>query len=463
MEPAVVLSEPFWRATFAADPAIVDKRLTLNGTSFRIVGVTEAGFFGLDPSHAPDVLVPIGMLHIASAGGPGVLETQANWSICRIVGRLRRGVSDDEARTAAHAAMLQSVTTTPNWPPRGRVYDWPRLSIVSIDRGLEGLRASATQPMLIVSAVVAMLLLIAVANVAGLLVARGVARRARGRDPSRARRRPVAGVAAVSRRSRGAGRHGRRRRFRAVVRCLAVDPEPPGPARAHVQCGPARPWGVGRPRPPRARPVARRHAPRGHAVRLVARVASGARRPDAGLAGAAADLGARPGGAWWGCVRGRPGGFGDGVSSLVPRCCVQPLSTCRRATWGSQPTACFTYDVEPRGGGLRTGSNGLSAGDMSRRRAAIFQDVVTHLALTPGVVSASASIHRRSPTTRAQARPTNRMSRARRSSTIRRARARASLHSSSHRVFSARFSCRFFVGGTSNGPIGRWDVNASRL
>ena len=48
--------------------------------------------------------------------------------------------------------------------------------------------------------------------------------------------------------------------------------------------------------------------------------------------------------------------------------------------------------LEPRGGGVRVGSDGLSAGDLSRLRAALFEEAVTHLARTPGVLSASASV-----------------------------------------------------------------------
>src|SRR5262249_730017 len=96
-----VLSYRFWHRGFGGDPTVLSKTINLNGNLFAIVCVLPDQFFGLDPSISPDVMVPISMFHIASAGGVGVLGSNANWSICRLVGRMRPGVPDEQARALA--------------------------------------------------------------------------------------------------------------------------------------------------------------------------------------------------------------------------------------------------------------------------------------------------------------------------------------------------------------------------
>ncbi len=171
-----VITHRFWRRAFGGDPDVLTRTLMLNGTPFAIIGVLPDGFFGLDPAITPDVMVPMAMLHIASAGGEGVLQTQANWSICRVFGRLRAAVADEQARAEAEAGALHSMTTTPNWPPKGRVYQLPKLWIVPADQGVEQLQTATKVPVLIALSAISLILLIACANIAGLLLARGTAR-----------------------------------------------------------------------------------------------------------------------------------------------------------------------------------------------------------------------------------------------------------------------------------------------
>ena len=387
--PVAILSERFWRATFGGNPDVLDKRLTLNGTPFRIVGVAESGFFGLDPSHAPDVMVPIGMLHIAAAGGPGVLQTQANWSVCRMVGRLRDGVSDDAARAAAQAAMLRSVTTTPKWPPRGRVYDWPTLAIIPIERGLDGLRAAAGRPMLIVSIVVGVLLAIAVANVAGLLLARGVAR-----EPEVATRLAL-----------GAGRARVLRQFIGEALLLSSAGGAIGFMLSSIlsawmpsllaQLAPtfhasSRPLGV-------SIAPELRVAALSFGASVIAALIFGA-LPALRAARLSLSEAAR------GAAASRPGRSVAGhvvvalQAALAMFLVVGAAMFVRTVTNLQSVDLGFTTDrllyvrVEPRGGGLRTGADGLTAGDYARRRAALFQEVLEPLGAAPGVIAASATI-----------------------------------------------------------------------
>src|SRR5207249_11964000 len=60
--PLVVLSHPFWKRRFNADPAVIGKTVRLNGFPVTVIGVTEPSFHGLDPGQSPDIRVPSTMI-----------------------------------------------------------------------------------------------------------------------------------------------------------------------------------------------------------------------------------------------------------------------------------------------------------------------------------------------------------------------------------------------------------------
>ena len=59
--PLAVLSYGYWRARFAADPGIVGKKIEVNGHALTIIGVSRAGFDGVEPGRAPQIRIPITM------------------------------------------------------------------------------------------------------------------------------------------------------------------------------------------------------------------------------------------------------------------------------------------------------------------------------------------------------------------------------------------------------------------
>ena len=65
-----MISHPFWTRAFGRDPQVTHRTLLLNGRSFAIVGVMPEGFFGLDPSTTPDVVLPMNAVPIAAARPP---------------------------------------------------------------------------------------------------------------------------------------------------------------------------------------------------------------------------------------------------------------------------------------------------------------------------------------------------------------------------------------------------------
>jgi predicted permease len=178
---AAVLSEPFWRRSFGGRADVVQQTIDLNGKAFTIVGVMPRGFFGIDPSTIPDVLVPVSAVQIA-ASTVNPIQNPALWQMCRVFGRLRPGMTDEDARgdlqpwlrEAADAAVTAAAAMQRR--PRESDYDLPRLLLLDAERGLGTLRDAVSTPLLILMAIVTAILLIACANIAGLLIVRGAAR-----------------------------------------------------------------------------------------------------------------------------------------------------------------------------------------------------------------------------------------------------------------------------------------------
>ena len=169
--PVAMISHRFWMRTFGGDATVTSQTLRLNGHAFSVIGVMPEGFFGMDPATSPDVVVPMGAVQVAAATVNPLLN-RGIWNVCRTVGRLAPGVSDEAARQDAERWIADAIAAAP--PPLA--YDPPRVWLVDGSRGLGTLREAASTPLVVLFAVVSGLLLAACANIAGLLLARGNAR-----------------------------------------------------------------------------------------------------------------------------------------------------------------------------------------------------------------------------------------------------------------------------------------------
>ncbi len=163
--PVIVLSDTGWRKLFRGDRAVIGRRVVINGAPYEVVGVMPDGFRGLGVT-PPDYWAPLALAEQFRDDPAG----RADEIAVEVVGRLKPAMSR-EAATAALAVWASGRTELKRHPARQiQVWLTPRQGTLSADD-------SETQ-LLFVTLFFAfgLILMIGCANVANLLLARGVSR-----------------------------------------------------------------------------------------------------------------------------------------------------------------------------------------------------------------------------------------------------------------------------------------------
>lgn len=168
-EPVVTISHSFWRGRLGADPAVVGKRLLLNGVEYRVVGVMPPGFEGLEIAIEPDFWVPMASTEKITRDTGRLTSWQSYWLFG--VGRLKTGVGISAARAEMNVLADQLAQAHPDTHKDMGAVVYPQTLVPGPFRGYVG----AFTGLLMV--VVALVLGIACTNAANLMLMRAVARR----------------------------------------------------------------------------------------------------------------------------------------------------------------------------------------------------------------------------------------------------------------------------------------------
>jgi predicted permease len=178
--PAAMLSYRAWQQKYGSDPSIVGSSFMIDGHPFTIVGITPRGFHGETlQSDPPELFIPIQQEPVLS-GANSLLNQPLSW--LRIIGRIKAGVNP--------ASLAPRFTTiVRNWllndfaplfpkfaPQVKQIIPTQHVNIIPGGAGVAIMKADYEASLRILLAVCALVLLIACANVANLLMARGSAR-----------------------------------------------------------------------------------------------------------------------------------------------------------------------------------------------------------------------------------------------------------------------------------------------
>jgi predicted permease len=177
--PVVVLSHQFWQERFGSSPAVIGQTLKLNKQTFTIIGVTPPTFTGtLQVDYHPAVTVPLLQEPLLRGERSRLAGT---WWL-NLMGRLKPGASYEQARDSLNG-VFQAAALEVMPPPRKATdpaelepKDYPRLIAESGSRGMLDRRRGYSTTIYGLFIVVALVLLIACANVANLLLARAALR-----------------------------------------------------------------------------------------------------------------------------------------------------------------------------------------------------------------------------------------------------------------------------------------------
>jgi len=175
--PVAVVSQAWWKQSLAKDPAALDRKLKIGSKIFSIVGVAPPEFFGTEVGEAPDIWIPLSMMQAVPPGQTGYKDNFSE--SLYLMGRLKSGVTIAQATSNVNLLYQQIIRSFPDVNlNQGNLekLSKARVPLTPMANGLSVLRREFSEPLQILMGVVALVLLIACANIANLLLARSTTR-----------------------------------------------------------------------------------------------------------------------------------------------------------------------------------------------------------------------------------------------------------------------------------------------
>src|SRR5262249_53473106 len=179
--PAVVLSYSYWVTRFAADRQVIGQKLLVNDYPMTIVGVSAAGFQGMDPATAPQIRVPIQMKPLMTPGWDEIGDRRSQW--VQMFARMKLGYTLESAKASLQPLLTQILRDESQQKEMRDTskYNLDRflarkVQMEAAGNGFSQMRRDYGTALIVLMCMVGLVLLIACFNVANLLVARAVAR-----------------------------------------------------------------------------------------------------------------------------------------------------------------------------------------------------------------------------------------------------------------------------------------------
>ncbi len=173
-----VMSFETWQHDYAGDPAVVGSTFWINTKAVTVVGIAPEGFFGdRVTSTPPDYYLPIEAMETL-ANAPYVHTPRARWLY--IVGRVKPGVALGSLQSKLSALTKQAISTQSDFTgDRGRLLlQKTHVVLTPGGAGIQSLQDEYAAHLHLLMWVSSLVLLIACANIANLLLVRGMARKA---------------------------------------------------------------------------------------------------------------------------------------------------------------------------------------------------------------------------------------------------------------------------------------------
>jgi predicted permease len=181
--PVAVLGYDYWVRRFASDPGVVGRKILVNNYPMTIVGVSAAGFAGIDPVRGPQIRVPILMkpAMVPEWGWVHMDDPRTRW--VQVFARLKPGQTVASAQAPMQGLFTQlrahemTLPGAKDWSAYAREqFMKGQLKIEPAAMGFSSLRNDFSTALVVLMCMVGLVLLIACANVANLLIARGFMR-----------------------------------------------------------------------------------------------------------------------------------------------------------------------------------------------------------------------------------------------------------------------------------------------
>ena len=181
--PVVVISYDYWTRRFNRDQGAIGKKVLVNNYPMTIVGVSAAGFAGIDPARSPQMRVPMLMkpVIVPEWGWVRMSDERTRW--VQVFARLKPGYTVETAQGPLQGLFTQirqhemTLEGAKTWSTFQRErFMTGLLKVEKADVGYSPLRNDFSTALVVLMAMVGLVLLIACANVANLLIARGFMR-----------------------------------------------------------------------------------------------------------------------------------------------------------------------------------------------------------------------------------------------------------------------------------------------